>query len=124
MTRLYTLLGLFLFIAAPEAIAQTAGVAVPAQPSFSEVMMKMLPMFAVVFVVFHFMIVRPQKNKEQNHQSLIKGLKTGDSVVTSSGMIGRVAGVAPEHVTLEVATGVKIKFEPVHIVKREGEDKK
>ncbi len=122
MTRLAVSMFVIPFLFVTEVMAQS--VAPVPQPSFGDILMKMLPMFIVVFVVFHFMIVRPQKNKETAHQALLKSLKNGDSVVTSSGMIGRVAGVTPEHVTLEVATGVKIRFEPSFIMKRESEEKK
>lgn len=113
------LCSLFVFVGmlASDAFAQAA--AVPPQPTFSEIVVKMAPMFLVVFVFFHFFIIRPQKAREQQHGELIKGLKNGDSVVTSSGIIGRVAGVTPQYVTLEVSQGVKIRIETPHVVKRE-----
>ena len=91
-----------------------------AEPSFSDVLARMAPMFLVVFLVFHFMIIKPQKKKDQDHATLISTLKVGENVITSSGMIGRVTMVSPEHVTLEIASGVKVKFLPSHISKKEG----
>ncbi len=102
------------------AFAQVASpVAAAAQPAFSDVIMRMAPMFLVVFLVFHFLVIKPQKKKEQEHEALITGLKVGDSVVTSSGMLGKVTQAASDYVTLEVANGVKVKFLASHISKKE-----
>jgi preprotein translocase subunit YajC len=102
-------------------IAQTfaQAAAVPAQPGFTEVLSKMAPMFLIVFVVFHFFIIKPQKKKDAEHDELIKNLKNGDSVITSSGMIGRVTAVATDVITLEIASNVKVKFTPSSILKKE-----
>jgi preprotein translocase subunit YajC len=104
-------------IAAHRAFAQAVGA--PAQPGFSEVLGKMAPMFLIVFVVFHFFIIKPQKQKEAQHAELIKNLKVGEAVSTSSGMIGRVAAIAADVITLEIASNVKVKFTPTSIVKKE-----
>ena len=104
------------------ASAQTAVAAVPPQPTFSEVISKMAPMFLIVFVVFHFFIIKPQKKKEEDHVALLKELKVGESIVTSSGIIGRVAMIASDAITVEIAQNVKVKFSPSSILKRE--DKK
>lgn len=105
------------------AFAQGAPVPPPApppQPSFGETLARMAPMFLVVMVVFHFFIIRPQKQKEEALSKLIKDLKAGDSVVTSGGIIGKVINASKEFVTLEISQGVKVKFETSHIVKKEG----
>jgi preprotein translocase subunit YajC len=112
-----TALILLLDTAAQRACAQAA--AAPSQPGFSEVLSKMAPMFLIVFVVFHFFIIKPQKQKEAQHAELIKNLKVGEAVSTSSGMIGRVAAIAADVITLEIASNVKVKFTPTSIVKIE-----
>jgi preprotein translocase subunit YajC len=114
------ILSLFLLsqVFVSQVLAQ-APVAAPAQPSFGDVLGRMAPMFLVVFLVFHFLIIKPQRKKEQEHAALLDGLKVGDSVITSSGMVGKVTTAGKDFVTLEVSSGVKIKFLASHILKKE-----
>jgi preprotein translocase subunit YajC len=87
------------------AYAQAAGGAAPA-PSAIE---QFLP-FIVVFVIFYFLIIRPQGKKVKVHSDFISKLKRGDSVLTSSGILGTIEGLTEKFVTLEVADGVRIRI--------------
>lgn len=69
----------------------------------------MLVPFALVFLVFWFLVIRPQQKQYQQHQEFLKGLKTGDDVVTDGGIFGKVASIDETTVTLEIARGTKIK---------------
>ena len=69
----------------------------------------MLLPFALVFLVFWFLVIRPQQKQYQQHQEFLKGLKTGDDVVTDGGIFGKVASIDETTVTIEVARGTKIK---------------
>jgi preprotein translocase subunit YajC len=73
----------------------------------------MLPMFAVVFALFYFMVLRPQRSKEQQFRSMIERLKEKDRVVTIGGIHGVVTQVQrdAETVTIRVdeATGTKLR---------------
>lgn len=69
----------------------------------------MLFPLVVIFAIFYFLIIRPQKRKEQTHRKFLESLKKGDEVVTQSGIYGRITGVAEQVVTLEIADKVKIK---------------
>lgn len=89
------------------------------QPSLGEVFMQMMPMFAVVFFIFYFMVIRPQQKKMLDQEQLVKGLKKGDEVITSSGMYGKVVLHDEKSVTLEVSPNVKIKFLASAIQKKE-----
>ncbi|MFZ4403171.1 MAG: preprotein translocase subunit YajC [Pseudobdellovibrionaceae bacterium] len=86
------------------AYAQVAGA--PAQPSTLE----MLIPFVGIFLVFYFLIIRPQSKKQKEQLSFIQGLQRGDEVITASGILGKIDGLTEQFVTLEVADGVKIKF--------------
>jgi preprotein translocase subunit YajC len=86
-------------------------------PSFASSFAEMMPMFAIVFAIFYFMVVKPQQNKLRQQEELIKNLSKGNTVLTSSGIIGRVAGIEKDHILLELATNVKVRFQPSHIVK-------
>jgi len=67
-----------------------------------------IPML-VVFAIFYFMIIRPQKKRDRDHQTFVSSLQKGDEVVTQSGLLGKITGVADKVITLEVAQNVKIK---------------
>ena len=110
------LVAMVLFLANNVAVAQ-ANVLPPA-PGFGEVIGRMLPMFVLVFFIFYFMVLKPQQKRLKEHENLVSGLKKGDSVVTSGGLFGRVAGVEKDSILIEVAPGVKVRVEPSHISKK------
>jgi preprotein translocase subunit YajC len=106
---------------AGEAFAQEGGQilsqpAAPEQPGFMESLVSMLPMLAVCYLIFWVMVIRPQESKVKKHKQLLDSLKRGDSVVTTGGIIGRVASVEKDAVTLEIAPNVKVKFTQSHIL--------
>ncbi len=67
-------------------------------------------MFGGVALVMYFFMIRPQQKKLKEHQTMLGTLKDGDEVVTSSGIIGKIAGMNERVVTLEVASNVKLKI--------------
>jgi preprotein translocase subunit YajC len=69
-----------------------------------------LPIFAALFALFYFGIIRPQRNQQKKHQELLKGLSKGQEVVTSGGIIGRISAITERIVTLEVDEGTEIKI--------------
>jgi preprotein translocase subunit YajC len=66
-------------------------------------------MLVLMFAIFYFLLIRPQQKKAKQHKQLIDSLKTGDNVVTVGGIHGKVASIQEDIVTVEVATGVKIR---------------
>lgn len=116
--------GVWLVQSATPAWGQDAGVAAgaapaAAPPSLFGALVEMLPMLAVCYLIFYFMVIRPQERKTKQHKALLESMKRGDSVVTSSGIIGKVSGVESDHVLLEIAPNVKVKFLRQHIVRLE-----
>jgi preprotein translocase subunit YajC len=71
----------------------------------------MLP-FILMLLVIYFLLLRPQMKKQKQHQSMLKELKKGDKVITSSGMYGTIFGINDEQnkVVLKVADEVKLEF--------------
>lgn len=69
---------------------------------------QMLPLLAMI-PLFYFLIMRPQQQRAKQHQAMIGALKRGDSVVLSSGLIGKVVRVEEKEVGIEVAQGVTVK---------------
>jgi len=63
----------------------------------------------LIFVVFYFLLIRPQQKKAKEHQNFLSNLKKGERVITSGGIYGRITGLTDNVVTLEIADGVTIK---------------
>ena len=69
----------------------------------------MLFLVAIFFGIFYFMIIRPQQKQQKTHKSYLESLKKGDEVITNGGLIGRIAGVQGDVLTLEVANNVRVR---------------
>ena len=78
----------------------------PAQPSGIEMF---LP-FIFIFVIFYFLIIRPQSKRAKTHEKFLGEVKRGDAVITSGGILGTVDGMTEQFLTLEIADGVKIRI--------------
>jgi preprotein translocase subunit YajC len=70
---------------------------------------------AAFIALFYFMLIRPQSKRAKEHQALISKLATGDEVVTTGGLLGKIAEVGDTFLTLEVADGVRLKVQKVQI---------
>jgi preprotein translocase subunit YajC len=72
-------------------------------------LIQFLPL-VLIFVVFYFLLIRPQQRKAKDHKSMLDALRRGDRVVTGGGIIGTVARVEnPEEVTVDIADGVRVR---------------
>lgn len=69
-----------------------------------------LVMFGLVFLIFYFLLIRPQKKELTRHQTLVDSLKVGDEVMTSAGIFGTIKKVDADVVHLEIARGTTIKL--------------
>lgn len=92
----------------PAAWAQASGGSSGSQLSF-------VLMMVVFIVIFYFLLIRPQQKKAKEHQAMVSRLSTGDEVVTSGGILGRVTEIGDNFVTLEIADGVRIKVQKFQI---------
>lgn len=103
------------------AFAMGAGGAPPAAGAQSPAagFMSFVPL-VLIFVVFYFLLIRPQQKKAKEHQQLLAGLKKGDSVVTTGGIYGVITGLTDTVVTLEIAEKVRVKVSRAHILGKEG----
>ncbi|MBI3503686.1 MAG: preprotein translocase subunit YajC [Proteobacteria bacterium] len=70
-----------------------------------------LLLMAGVFVVFYFLLIRPQQKKVKEHKALVDGLKRGDRVVTSGGLIGTIQRIVSDReAVLEIGDGVRVRI--------------
>ena len=65
----------------------------------------------LIFIVFYFMLIRPQMKRAKEHKKLIEALAKNDEVVTSGGLLGKITRVDESFITIEIATGVEIKVQ-------------
>jgi preprotein translocase subunit YajC len=63
----------------------------------------------LIFVVFYFLLIRPQQKKAKEHRTILENLKKGDSVITQGGVYGKIAAIQDQIVILEIADKVKIR---------------
>jgi len=63
----------------------------------------------LIFVIFYFLLIRPQQRQKREHQNLLSNLKVGDNVLTTGGIYGRVTGLKDDKVTLEISDKVRVK---------------
>jgi len=76
----------------------------------NEGLMSFLP-FIIIFILFYFMLIRPQMKQAKDHRSMISALKKGDEVAMSSGIIGKIISLSDQFATIEVAKAVVIKIQ-------------
>lgn len=88
------------------------------EPTFSGMLSRMGFMFLMVFLIFHLLIIKPQRNKLKEQQLLVTNLKRGEQIITSGGLCGRFSGMEKDFILLEIAPNVKVKVEAAHIQKK------
>jgi preprotein translocase subunit YajC len=72
-------------------------------------LIQFLPL-VLIFVVFYFLLIRPQQKKQKDHRVMLDALRRGDRVVTGGGIIGTIARIdSPEEVSIDIAEGVRVR---------------
>ena len=77
-------------------------------------MMSFLPII-LIFIIFYFLLIRPQQKRAKEHKSLLSNLKVGDQVLTAGGIYGKVTGLREEIITVEISDKVRVKVNRGHI---------
>ncbi len=80
----------------------------PAGP-FGDVM-TFLPMIAI-FVVFYFLLIRPQQKRAKETRAMLAALQKGDEVVTAGGIVGRISKLGEQYATIEIANGIEVNVQ-------------
>jgi preprotein translocase subunit YajC len=86
-------------------LAQATPAAAPGNPLFS-----FLPLIAL-FVIFYFLMIRPQMKRQKEHRNMVSALAKGDEIVSNGGIAGRVEDVGESFLTVEIAPNVRIKLQ-------------
>jgi preprotein translocase subunit YajC len=73
----------------------------------SDSLMSLLPL-VLIFVVFYFLLIRPQTKRQKEHRELVAALQTGEEVTTAGGLLGKVTEVKDNFVKIEIATNVVV----------------
>ena len=63
----------------------------------------------LIFVVFYFLLIRPQQKQAKRHQTYLSELKKGNKVITKGGIYGEITGLTDNVLTLEIADNIRIK---------------
>lgn len=96
-----------------QAFAQTATeTSAPTQnmSGTSSILMNVLPL-VLIFVIFYFLLIRPQQKKMRAHRAMVSGLRRGDKILTSGGIIGVVYKVLNDgEIQVEIAEGVRVRI--------------
>ena len=72
------------------------------------IFVQMAPLL-LIFVIFYFLLIRPQQKRMRDHATKVAAAKRGDTVVTGGGLIGKVTKVTDDEAEVEIATGVKVR---------------
>jgi preprotein translocase subunit YajC len=86
-------------------LAHAAPAAAQGNPLFS-----FLPLIAL-FVIFYFLMIRPQMKRQKEHRNMVSALAKGDEIVSNGGIAGRVEDVGESFLTVEIAPNVRIKLQ-------------
>ena len=88
-----------------DAYAQAPGAA----PDASAMVVQFLPFIAII-VLAYFLMIRPQQQRMKAQQAMLDGIRKGDTIVTTGGVIGKVKGVADDELRVEITPNVEVRL--------------
>ena len=80
----------------------------------NEGLMGFLP-FIIIFVLFYFMLIRPQMKQTKEHRAMLDALKNGDEIMMGSGLLGKITKLNNNYALIEIANNVEIKIQKQNI---------
>ena len=78
--------------------------AAPAAQPGGEGMWTSMLFMVVIFVVFYFLLIRPQAKRQKEHKSMVESLNKGDEVLTAGGIVGKITELSDQYMTLQIAS--------------------
>lgn len=100
-----------------QLFAVLAQAADPAKPS---PLFQMMPLI-LIFVIFYFLLLRPQQKRAKEHEEMVAALKPGDEVITNGGIYGKITRVGEDAITVEIAEKVRVRVTPSSVSRKVGE---
>lgn len=73
-------------------------------------LMSFVPL-VLIFIVFYFLLLRPQMNRAKEHKKMVESLAKGDEVVTNGGLLGKITQLGDSFMVVEIAQGVEVKVQ-------------
>ncbi len=73
-------------------------------------LLSLLPL-VVIFVIFYFLLIRPQMKRQKEHRAMVGALQKGDEIVTSGGLLGKITDVGESFITVRLAEEIEIKVQ-------------
>jgi preprotein translocase subunit YajC len=70
----------------------------------------LLPL-VVIFILFYFLLIRPQQKRAKQHKEMVTALKKGEEIVTNGGLLGKVTDIDDNFITLEIDGGLNVKVQ-------------
>ena len=86
--------------------------AAPAAQAGAESSMMSIGFMVLIFVVFYFLLIRPQVKRQKEHKAMVEALKKGDEVLTAGGIVGKITEISDQYVTVQVAA---VNGQPVQL---------
>ena len=90
-------------------VAVASGESVPYELSAEKQLQESLIFLLFLFVVFYFVLIRPQQKKIKAHQAMTGGLGKGDKIITSGGLVGKIQKIDDHLITLEIGKDVEVQ---------------
>jgi preprotein translocase subunit YajC len=98
-----------------ESQAWAADSAAAGSQGMQQVLITTIAPLALLFVVFYFMLIRPQTKRATEHEKMLKALKRNDEVVTNGGLVGKIVELSDKLLTLEIAPNVRVRVERAQV---------
>jgi len=101
----------FLKVSTMDWLISTAAAQATSGASGQSSALMQIPFLILMFVVFYFLLIRPQTKRAKEHRALIAALEVGAEVATNGGILGKVTSLGEQYLTLEIADGVNVKIQ-------------
>ncbi len=78
-------------------------------------------MFGAIFLIFYFLLIRPQRKQQKSHDEMVKSLSRGDEIVTIGGIIGKIIHLTDDSMTIKTADDTRLEIERSKVGRKAGE---
>lgn len=75
-------------------------------------------MFGAIFLIFYFLLIRPQRRQQKQHEEMVQSLSRGDEIVTMGGIVGKIVHITDDRVTIKTAGDTRLEMERSKVGRR------